>query len=328
MVAIPSRLLARLERYRAFMWLRVRVMRPVMPAYMAILRLRTRRPVTFSEKIRYRIARDRRPMLTSFADKLEARRYVAGAVGPEYVPEVLSVASRTADLEWSGLPEEMAVKTNHGSGACVVIWNGADPAERVPDASVRNAWRTAAVKPSAADPERMAAFLDMNLKLNYYWMYGEWAYRDVRPRVFAEEYLAGEGGSAPDDYRFFVFDGKCELVLVVAGDPTGSRTGSFFRPDWTGLDAVPIHLRRASSRPERPRELPEMLQIANRIGRDCDFLRVDLILSGGRILVGELTNYPNAGRVGYRPADFDRWLGDFWTGAEGPGRLPPCGYPG
>lgn len=324
----PKLLLGRLKASRVFtgLW-KGGALRFLIPAYLAGLRWRTRRPVLFDDKVRYKIARDRRPLLTAFSDKLEARRHVSRVLGPGHAPEVLAEAGRAADLPWSDLPEQMAVKTNHGSGACVLIWDGAGQSSTVPEPTLQNAWATSIVRPSEVDPAAVAAFLDMNLKLNYHWMYGEWGYRNVRPRVFAEEFLTGPDGGRPLDYRFYVFHGTCEVVLVISGIETDSITADFFLPDWTHLQATRGDLPNSESVPGRPEHLPEMLEMAGRLGRETDFLRVDLILTGGRILVGELTNYPNAGRMPASPPEFDRWLGSLWHQPADYRKLPQAYYP-
>ena len=53
-----------------------------------------------------------------------------------------------------------------------------------------------------------------------------------------------------------------------------------------------------------------MLGIAEVLGEDTDFVRVDLYDLGGRIVFGELTSYPYGGVDEFRPASFDRVLGD------------------
>ena len=327
-LVFPQRLLARLKSSRAIrgVWRRGGL-RFLMPAYMAGLRLRNRHPVVFNEKVKYKIARDRRPMLTSFSDKLDARSYVSRVLGPGHVPEVLAEARRAADLPWADLPREMAIKTNHGSGACVLIWKGAEPSALVPEATIKNAWATSIVEPSAADPQAVSAFLDMNLNLNYYWLYGEWGYRHVRPCAFAEEFLAGSNDGRPLDYRFYVFNGTCEAVLVLSENETDSMTADFFLPDWTHLQVTRGNYPNHAIAPGQPPDLPEMLEMAGALGRETDFLRVDFLLSGGRILVGELTNYPNAGRVPVEPPEFDRWLGSRWDQAKNYRDLPQASYP-
>ncbi len=61
-----------------------------------------------------------------------------------------------------------------------------------------------------------------------------------------------------------------------------------------------------------PANLDVMLDWAALLGRDLDFVRVDLYDLGDRVLVGELTAYPSGGNSAYRPAGIDVWLGRAW----------------
>ena len=55
-----------------------------------------------------------------------------------------------------------------------------------------------------------------------------------------------------------------------------------------------------------------MFVLAERLGRDFDFIRVDLYNIDGRIVFGELTNYPHAGLVPFKPHDIDLEFGSHW----------------
>ena len=297
-------------------------------------RIRSRKTDGLNEKIRYKMARDRRPILTVFGDKLEAREYVRRTVGPEFAPVTLAEGSAASDLPWGDLPDEMAVKVSHGAGGCVISsWRGSEPGATVPEARLANAWTRASVSPSAFDPVDAAAFLDMHLPLSYFWTQGEWGYRDVRPRVLAEEFLPGEGGGLPVDYRMYCFDGGCEAIMVISGQVEPPRDGrvrylaDFFLPDWTHLDGLREGSAHHETVPERPDDLDRMLAVSNALSEGQDFLRVDLIRSGGRVLVSELTNYPNAGQVRTNPRSFERWLGSHWKLPSDYSTLPQGSYP-
>ena len=62
-----------------------------------------------------------------------------------------------------------------------------------------------------------------------------------------------------------------------------------------------------------------MLEWASILGQDIDFIRVDLYDLGDRILVGELTPYPNGGNKKFRPGSLDAWLGKAWRGPAATG---------
>lgn len=55
-----------------------------------------------------------------------------------------------------------------------------------------------------------------------------------------------------------------------------------------------------------------MIAIARDIGRDYDFIRVDLYEALGKIYFGEITPYPTGGLAKYNDPEFDRMLGSYW----------------
>src|SRR5262245_31125534 len=78
------------------------------------------KPVTFQEKVRYKMLRDRRRLLTTFADKAAVREYVASRVGRDVLTTLYTVTDAPRTLT-SELPREFVVKPTHASGACVVV---------------------------------------------------------------------------------------------------------------------------------------------------------------------------------------------------------------
>src|ERR1700761_4920905 len=83
--------------------------------------LRTRRPASFNDKVRYKMLRDRRPILVTWADKAAMRRYVAQTVGAAYLPPLFLELDSATDLRHADLPESYVLKPTHGSGACVIV---------------------------------------------------------------------------------------------------------------------------------------------------------------------------------------------------------------
>ncbi len=62
--------------------------------------------------------------------------------------------------------------------------------------------------------------------------------------------------------------------------------------------------------PARPDFLDELLAAARALSRDMPCVRVDFTDSGGRLLFGEFTLYPNAGLNRWDPPEADLILGD------------------
>jgi hypothetical protein len=271
--------------------------------------LRTRRPQTFTEKVRYKMLRDHRMLLVTFADKAAVREYVAERVGAEYLPEAYAIVRDPERLRELDLPESYVVKPTHGSGAAIVVSRQASEDQALPPAVW--GWVYRHVRPSAVT-------IDALVDIGRVWMtklYGqgpnrEWAYGKVEPAVIVEEMLVAPGG-IPDDYKFFVFHGRCRYIQVDAGR-FDERTQDFYDVDWQHLpmSGGPAWIDPPRTRPAR---LDEMISIAEKLGAETDFVRVDLYALPDRIVFGELTSYPAGGDSPFEPQSFDAEFGSHWT---------------
>jgi hypothetical protein len=270
----------------------------------------TRRPVTFTEKVRYKMLRDHRPLITTFADKAGVRDYVAARIGEHYLPKAYAIDPDPRVLLDAELPEEFVVKPTHGSGAAFVVSHRASPTTRLPTED--SSWVYRHVLPEHADRATLA-------RLGARWLeqlYGqgpnrEWAYGTVPRQIIVEELLVGADGGIPDDYKFFVFHGVCRYIQVDDGR-FGRRTQDFFLPDWSHL---PLSGGPPWAEPPRepPKGLAEMTGLAETLGANTDFVRVDLYNLNGRIVFGELTSYPAGGYSPFEPASFNAEFGGHWT---------------
>ncbi|MET0673676.1 MAG: ATP-grasp fold amidoligase family protein [Microbacterium pygmaeum] len=271
---------------------------------------RTRHPRTFREKVRYKMLRDHRALLVTFADKAAVRDHVAELIGSEYLPEVYAIVDDAADLRDLVLPDAYVVKPTHGSGAAVIVSTTAPPDARLPPTSA--SWTYRHVRPDSAPRAGLIALARSWLDQ----LYGqgpnrEWAYGHVPRRVIVEAMLTGEDGGIPDDYKFFVFHGTCAFIQVDAGR-FGLRTQDFFDAEWRHL-ALSGGPPWADPPPAKPARLDEMLELAGRLGTGTDFVRVDLYDVGGRIVFGELTSYPAGGDSPFSPESFNAVFGRPWT---------------
>ncbi|HCJ48262.1 MAG TPA: hypothetical protein DHW40_02850 [Microbacterium sp.] len=270
---------------------------------------RTRHPETFREKVRYKMLRDRRPIIVTFADKVAVRDHVANVVGAQYLPYVHAIVASGPALGEQQLPEEFVMKPSHGSGTAVIVSQRAPAEARLP---TDGNWVYRHVRPEHAPVSQLIAIAEDWLSQ----LYGqgpnrEWVYGRVPRRVIVEELLTDGDGRIPDDYKFFVFHGRCRYIQVDRGR-FGTRTQDFFRPDWTHLPLsggppwAPVPL-------PRPAALDEMIAIAERLATGTDFVRVDLYDLGERVVFGELTSFPAGGDSPFDPEEFNAEFGSWWT---------------
>lgn len=271
---------------------------------------RTRKPRTFREKVRYKMLRDHRDLIVTFADKAAVRDHVASVIGERYLPRAYAIVDDPRALAAMQWPDAYVVKPTHGSGAAIVVSPTAPADARLPES--RWGWVYRHVRPEHVTPQALAAIAEGWLAK----LYGrgpnhEWVYGRMPRRVIVEELLAGADGAIPDDYKFFVFHGRCAFIQVDSGR-FGIRTQDFYRPDGS---RVPMSGGPPWADPERPlpAHLGEMVRLAERLGAETDFVRVDLYDVDGRIVFGELTSFPAGGDSPFDPEEFNTEFGRPWT---------------
>jgi hypothetical protein len=273
--------------------------------HLAAARLSRTPPETFSGKLHHKLAFDRRPLLTTFADKLAARDHVLRTLGPGYLPELYLAAGRADAIQPEALPRDFALKAAHASGGVVVVSDAARPGAELPPSPA--GWPHAAVTPDRVDWTVLRRLAGEWLGRGYH--ASEWAYRGVPRRVLAEEAIV-EDGRHPLDYRVYVFNGRARLVHVDQ-DRFARQTRVFYTPGWEPLD---IELRHPRGRPVgRPPRLADMLAAAEELARPTDFVRVDFYAPGDRLVVGELTSYPGGGEHRVEPPEADLRIGLWWS---------------
>jgi hypothetical protein len=272
--------------------------------------LRTRSPRTFTDKVRYKMLRDRRQLVVTFADKAAVRDYVAARVGSAALPGLVAVVADPADLRQVELPGCYVMKPTHGSGAVVVVSPNAPVDARLPGPG--NRWAYSHVRPEAVDVEGLA---EVATEWSEH-LYGqgpnkEWAYGQVPRQTIIEELLIGADGGIPEDYKIFVFHQQARFVQVDVGR-FGHRTQDFYTTDWEHLP-LSGGPEWASPPQPRPEKLDEMLAMAEQLGAGTDFVRVDLYALPDRIVFGELTSYPGGGDNPFYPQSFNLEFGRTWT---------------
>jgi hypothetical protein len=244
-----------------------------------------RRPQSFTEKVNWRVVHDRRPLIGQLGDKLAMKQYAARVLPALSVPRVLWTGTDAADLARVDLPPRWVLKPNHGTTR-VHIGTG---------------------RPDAAELARITTgWLDEPLFRDR----GEWVYSQARRLLIAEEFLGS--GQPPADHKFLVFGGRVELIQVDTGR-FGEHRRRLYTPDWTPVDVVEAVAPGPVTPP--PRCLAEMTEVAEALGADFDFIRVDLYDVDGEVWFGELTPYPGGGLDPFDPA-LNRLLGASW-------QLPP-----
>jgi hypothetical protein len=243
------------------------------------------RPRGFNEKILVKMLHDRRPMLTLFSDKLRLRDYVRRVAPALNLPALYWWSERAETLPFDALANAFVLKANHGSG-----------------------WNCLVEDKSAFRRAYLVRLGKRWLRSDFTIVGREWAYRDIRRALYAEELLRSEGHHTLPDYKLFVFRGRVKLIQVDR-DRFTRHTQVLYDEHW---NLVPGTVAAQQGSPiEAPASLARMMEAAEALSSGVDFLRADFYDIGGSVYFGELTSSPNKGLSPFRPASLDRLLGSW-----------------
>ncbi|WP_338416452.1 ATP-grasp fold amidoligase family protein [uncultured Sphaerotilus sp.] len=243
-------------------------------------------PSTINEHIHAYMLRCRSPLLHIAADKALTRDHVARTIGPQYLVPMLGLWPDAARVPIESLPRPCVLKPTVGSGQVLFLRAG-EPLNLCQTRLTLQRW----------------------LDTEYSRMNREWCYDRLRGQVIAEALLSDEHGDVPADYKLYVIGGAVRFIQVDRGRFC-HHTRNLYDTDWQLL-AARLSLENHAPDP-RPDCLAEMIGITLRLAQCFEFLRVDCYVVGGRLYVGELTNYPGAGFERFIPHAFALELGAHW----------------
>jgi len=229
---------------------------------------------------------DRRPEYTKMVDKVEAKKYVADIIGNECIVPTLAVYNRVEDIDFDALPNQFVLKCSHDSGG-IVICNDKTKLDR-----------NDAIKK-----------LRRGLKTNYFSLHREWPYKDVKPRILAEEYLEDESGWQLKDYKIFCFNGEPKFIEVDYDRYVGHKL-NVYDLNWNFVDFYMTSPNDRNVAIPRPEQLDKMLEYARKLSKGITFLRVDFYSINSKIYFGELTFHPGSGWIDFHPKEYDYKLGE------------------
>lgn len=246
-------------------------------------------PRTFSEKLQWLKLHDRRPDYTRLADKLAVRDYVEKTIGARHLIPLLGAWDSADEIDFDSLPEKFVLKCTHDSDSAIIC----------PDKSKLNI-------------KKARASLAQHLARNYYWASREWPYRDIPPRVIAEQFMVDESGHELKDYKFFCFDGEPKS-LFIASDRTSEAEETKF--DFFDMDFQ--HLPFTNGHPHSgrtiscPKSFEKMKALARTLSQGFPHVRVDLYDINGHIYFGELTFAHWGGLTPFVPEEWDATFGSW-----------------
>ena len=248
------------------------------------------RPKSFNEKLlALKLSRQGLDPLRQFiTDKEFVKEFVLARITDEYNDDTIAVFDNLDQLRGFEWPLDCVVKPTHLSREVIIRRDG--------------------------KPDISASQLAEWLATNYYEMEREKNYRYLRPKIIVEELLLDVDEQIPNDYKIFCFSGKPKFIQVDVG-----RFGTHLRAcqslRWTRLPFSTLYPQPPDNLP-RPARLQDMIDIASKLSRGLEFVRIDLYAIGNEIKVGEMTNWPGNGVSAFIPPEADGLVGRLFEDAD------------
>lgn len=254
-------------------------------------RLNLDNPQTYNEKLQWLKLHDRKPEYTQMVDKYEVKQYVADKIGAEYIIPTLGVWDRFEDIDFNSLPNQFVLKCTHDSGGLVICRDK-----------------------DTLDLNNARKKINNSLKRNYYYSGREWPYKNVKPRIIAEQYMEDPQSGDLRDYKIFVFNGVAKVLFVASERQKVDEETKFdfFDVEFNHLPFTNGHPN-AKIEPKKPRNFEQMLRLAEKLSENIPQLRVDFYEIENKIYFGELTFFHWGGMMPFEPEEWDRTLGEWIT---------------
>ena len=264
-------------------------------------------PRSFNEKILWKKFYDRNPLLPVVADKYRVRDYLRKVLGQKAAEKIMVplfyVTDKPETIPLDTLKKEYVIKPNHASGMMILAED------------IKGQKRYTFIKEEKIDnvifdcknarDEIVKTCKDW-LSYPFGFFHHEWAYQKIKDRkIIIEKLLRNTNGKTPNDYKFFLFNGKYHFLLIEY-DRYFEINRVLYAADWKLLKSY------HGEREKKPENFKSMVNLAEELGKPFDCIRIDLYLVDGKIYFGEMTHYSASARSNFNPKSFDFKLGSKW----------------
>lgn len=243
-------------------------------------------PLHYNEKIQYMKLYYRTDLMQKVVNKIEVRDYVKEKIGDHLLIDQYGIYDSIDDVDFDNLPDQFVVKLNSGSNMNYICRK----------------------KTAKAIREIKYAFRKW-IKVDYYYLGREWAYKGMVNKIIIERYMEDAIGDL-NDVKFFCYNGQPKFIQVDI-DRYSHHKRYNFDTNWQALDLDLGHSSKEPIRIGKPKDLDLMLDYAKILAKDFLHVRVDFYYVDGVIYFGELTFYQGGGYRPVLPEKYGRILGDW-----------------
>ncbi len=246
------------------------------------------KPMLYTEKLQCRKL-NMKSEYSLLSDKYQVRGFVTEKVGKEHLVQLYGVFNHFSEIDFNSLPNKFVIKTNFGSGS--------EHLEIVTDKFAINWPATEQKFNEAMASSYIGAIL------------GETQYDDIPKKIIVEEYIENNGEDLAD-FKFHLFSNG-NGFLQIDFDRFSDHKRNLYDLSFNKLDdellfpsgdyVLPLH-----------EHLVELKEVATKLAKGFDYVRVDLYLANNTVLFGEMTFTPGSGFEPFSSTSTDLKYGSYW----------------
>ncbi|MFC4817037.1 ATP-grasp fold amidoligase family protein [Flavobacterium sp. GCM10023249] len=244
------------------------------------------KPEEFMEKLQWLKLFYYKESYKNYVDKYEVRQFVKERIGEQYLNSIIGVFDEVDAINFDELPDQFVLKATHGSGFNVIV----------PDKT-------------KLDSKKAKKELCGFMKRDYSKVNQEAIYKEIKPRILAENYLSQLEEKCIVDYKFFCFNGKAKYVWVKTFHDSKYRN-CYYDLNWNKIKEENYRSNFLELDMKRPDNFEEMIWVAEKLSQDFIFMRVDLYSIQNKTYFGELTFFPWGGKQRITVEHFNKEFAD------------------
>ncbi|WP_302160118.1 ATP-grasp fold amidoligase family protein [uncultured Ruminococcus sp.] len=250
-----------------------------------------KKPKLMSEKIMWSAINQYKcdPLVAKCADKVSVRDYIEEKGYAFILNTIYGVWDNANRIDWDHLPSKFVLKCNHASGFNIIC--------------------TDKSKLNIQETEKK---LNKWLATDYWKQSGEIFYKNIPKRIICEKFIETSDGKPPKDYKFFCSHGKVKFLFVAMDRVNNETKFNFFTPEWVPIPVTDIAHPPYKGDIPKPKELEEMIRIAEDLSKPWGQVRVDFYCESDQIVFGELTFMHHGGKPQFSPQKYDKIFGDLF----------------
>ena len=243
-------------------------------------------PKTLNEKIRWLIYNEKFELKTKLTDKILVKGYIASKIGKNHSAELYGIYDNFEEIDFSVLPEKIAIKANHGWRMNIFVQNKSFIYKNYKQlVQITRKWLNTNYEDFSLEPQ----------------------YRNIKRKLFVEQLRETKDKIRCNEFQIYCFNSVpvyCEIRKIY----NDNLYFPIFDTNWklqnftltSNFNEEPILC---------PERFEEMLEYSKILSQGFSFARVDFVIDGNDIHVVEITFTPCSAMIPFLNYNIDLELG-------------------